>query len=272
MKFRKYHAAGNDFIIIDLPEFSKYCDEKKVEFDQAARFLCDRHFGIGADGILLYNNSSKIVEMRILNSDGSEAMMCGNGIRSFLRYLTEKKSFSAESVEISTRAGIVPSTVYYKSSLFDSASVRLKRPETLENPAVFGIVFNNATLKAAAINMGNPHLVINGENLTDSESLEAAILFQKKGDEEVNVEVIKKIDVSSKSIEIIVNERGAGFTLACGTGGGAAAYFLFLNKIIMPGEEWEFHFPGGTIFYTVDESGLVTMRGDAKFVFEGEID
>lgn len=267
--FFKYQAAGNDFIIMEEAGFTG---------NNAAR-ICDRHFGIGADGVLLYSaGTNSDAKMRIINSDGSEALMCGNGIRCFARYLFEQKNITGDTLRIQTASGIIPCKIKTDNSVFKEASVELGKPSIMpdKNGSVISarqITVSGKAVAVYGINIGNPHLVVIGNNLNKNESEMAARDLQQTGfiGKTVNVEVLSSIDAARKSCDIIVNERGAGFTLGCGTGGGASLFALFLEKTAARNERWSLNFPGGIISYYINDAEAVILQGTAEFVFRGTI-
>ncbi len=250
MKFYKYQAAGNDFIIT----------ETIIEPPYAAK-LCDRHFGIGADGVLICTKEEELYRMTIINSDGSYAKMCGNGIRCFIKFLRDYKNELSEKVKILTDSGLYECNVESEPFL---VSVNMGKP-------VVNNEISDKEFSITSVLTGNPHRVIIDSKLNKIEMKKAKELSEKyrfEG-EEANAEVVTSLNIQEKKLSLIVNERGAGFTMACGTGGTAVMKALVNRNIAKHDEWWELTFPGGEIAYFMDSFGIVTMKADAEFVFEG---
>ncbi len=287
LKFTKMQALGNDFILLDNR------DNKLRRIEKYARKLCDRRFGIGADQLLVLNNSRKAdFKMRIFNADGSEVEMCGNGIRCFAKYIWDNhmKSYY-QSLEIETLAGIIrpekegplirvdmgkpvlepkkipvkvkgaPKGKSHKSPIFNrQSSIIIDYPLRIKN----------RTFKITTVSMGNPHVVIPIKNLdTFSVSeygplIENHELFPKR----TNVEFIDVIN--AKNIKMRVWERGVGETMACGTGASAAAVAAVLLGLTT--RNVTVHLRGGKLLIEWSErDNHVYITGPAEKVFEGTI-
>jgi len=271
IKFYKYQATGNDFIIIEEDSLSTDIVKK----------LCDRNFGIGADGVLLYAPSNDYdAIMTIYNSDGSTAKMCGNGYRCFISWLYKKKDIKKRDYSVQTASGIISSSTKQKENeLF--ITVNLGKASQLKNYQNQSIppqhIDNDGTqFTAYSVEIGNPHLVFLSENGNpiSKKIAEKITKLYKSPDfigKEVNVEVVTNFQKQEKSLSLIVNERGVGFTLGCGTGGGATLYALREAQIAKYNEQWKFSFPGGDIFYKIDPDNSILMSGTATHVFSGEI-
>ncbi len=268
VRFYKYQAIGNDFVILDSMDITPH---------QAAT-LCDRHFGIGADGVLIYHPSrSADASMKIYNSDGSIAKMCGNGIRCFLHYIFTYKGIRKEQISVETGGGVVDCRVIERKGKFDASVIALGKPEIMENVSGVEVKGEHGnkqlTFIAHGVDIKNPHLVLVEKELNPIE--ESRDVALKMGGrllkDEVNVEVVRSIDVDEHEVEIVVRERGAGFTLGCGTGGGAVIYALNKMGLVEEKTEWNITFPGGTLKYFIND-GTVYMKGSAQLVFSGEID
>lgn len=264
-EFYKYHGTGNDFIIIDNRD--KSFDIKNTE---KIRLLCDRRLGIGADGLILMENSEKAdCFMNYFNADGTLAEMCGNGVRCLAKFFLEQTN--SREISIDTRAGI-KKIICNEDETF---SVDMGLPifshtdfpnetKTIEN-----ILFN-------FVSMGNPHAVAQVNNLEEinikilGPKIENNKIFPNK----INVEFIEKI--TDNHFKVKVWERGCGETLSCGT--GASAIFSIIEKIHLRYgvddkilKEITLEFPGGKLFLSKNEKGHVILRGPATFVFKGEI-
>ena len=238
MRFQKWHGLGNDFILIEG-------SLKNPNF--LAKKLCDRHFGIGADGLVLILPSTKAdYRMRIFNPDSSEAEMCGNAIRCVAKYINKK------SIRVETLAGIIEPELLSNGQV----KVNMGKPNHIGD-------FNQIT----AISIGNPHAVLFVKNFDfdwqkKGREIENNIkLFPKK----TNVEFVRVID--KNNLEVKVWERGAGATLACGTGACAAAFASFLKK--KTNNKVNVYLPGGKLKIEIKDN--IYMTGPAIKGFEGEI-
>jgi len=265
MNFVKMEGLGNDFIILDF--IDKPLEFSENELHVLARKLCDRHRGIGADGLLLLLSSDKaIIRMRIFNPDGSEAEMCGNGIRCLARYAFERK-IAGRQFDVETGAGnkhvqIFSSTdedveVEVNMGVYKFLSIDYRLPSQI--PAI----------SVNTISMGNPHCAIFLENIKDVPVEEWGRCIEKDPafSGGINVEFCQVI--GNDKIRVVVWERGAGRTLACGT--GACAAFAAASAKNMTGKSAEVVLDGGSLFIRQDEDGSILMRGPAREVFTGVI-
>jgi len=259
-EFYKYHGAGNDFIIIDNRD--KNFDTKNTE---KIRLLCDRHFGIGADGLILLESSDKAdCFMNYYNSDGTLAEMCGNGIRCTARFFLEQTKSDKKELLIDTRAGT--KKVICKDD--GSISINMGTPIFVskdfpkESKNIENILFE-------FVSMGNPHAVGFVKNISEinlsqiGPKIENNFYFPNK----INTELVEKI--TDNYFKVKVWERSCGATLACGS--GACAVFSILNKNKDIKEEITLEFPGGKLFLSKNHQGEMILRGPAEFVFKGEI-
>jgi len=276
--FEKYQGNGNDFILIDSRDnniFNKFQSDKTIEIKK----LCDRQFGIGADGVIFImepdgNNYAKMI---IYNSDGSEAQMCGNGIRCLIQYLHNFKNIAHNSFEyrIETKAGIKIAqylndeiTVKMGKPILDASSI----PTTIETyhnlvPS-YRFKESNFEQEGYAVGMGNPHLVF---FMNDISKISLSLLgpfFEnsKLFPEKTNVHFSQIID--KDNIKVLVWERGAGATLACGT--GACAVHVAAYQQGLCNEETTINLPGGNLrinWSRLDDE--ILMTGKAKKVFSG---
>lgn len=276
LEFVKSHGIGNDFIILDgLRE-----PLEDMDLSGLAVRLCERHFGIGADGILLVLPSGRAdYRMRIINSDGSEAEMCGNGIRCFARYLVSR-GLANDIVSIETLAGIkTVETSQGKDDLLFTVNMGKPLLEAAEIP-VFGYVgkvisqsldVHGTAYDITCVSMGNPHCVIFVEDKSVDDvalsetgpKIEMHSAFPKK----TNVEFAEVINRSEMKVRVW--ERGAGITLACGTGACASVVAGVLNGFVE--NQTEVHLPGGDLYIDWRSDGNVYMTGPAKEVFVGKI-
>jgi len=270
MEFVKMHGLGNDFILID----SRKQPLEGVNLSELAVKLCDRNFGIGADGLLIAGPSNTAdVKMMVFNPDGSEAEMCGNGIRCFAKYIYETLEKKKEIISIETLAGVMlPSIIEHKGRLA-VVEVDMGAPKQVQNSKV---KTQNGEYEGTLVSMGNPHCVIFVDDLNKIDigkvgpEIETHKMFPKR----TNVEFVHI--VSKKEITVKVWERGAGETLACGT--GACAAVVAGVKLGHLERDVLVHLPGGNLdieWQPASPSGgdddHVILRGPAETVFEGKI-
>jgi len=260
INFHKYEGAGNDFIMINN------LDGSIILTPEYIASICDRHFGIGADGVILLEKSDNAdCFMNYYNSNGTIAQMCGNGSRCTVKFFLEQTGYDLKEINIDTRAGIKN----IKINNDDTYSVNMGAPifESNDFPSstlnLEGFPFN-------CVSMGNPHTVTLVDKLEDIDiktigpKIENNSIFPNK----INVEFVEK--VSNDYYKVIVWERGCGVTLACGT--GACAVYAVLNPIDLAyGVEITLEFPGGNLFLSQNSLGEIILRGPANFVFSGEI-
>ena len=256
------HGLGNDFVLVDTRK------EKLdgIDLAELAQDICDRHFGIGADGLLLVWPSDKAdAKMQIFNPDGSEPEMCGNGIRCFAKYLYESMKEKKALLSVETKAGIMLPAVIAEKGNVSAVEVDMGVPQTGKDVTieVGGLKFD-----VHEVSMGNPHAIIFVDDLGSINLAEVGPLIEnhKNYPNRTNVEFVKVID--RKHVEVKVWERGAGVTLACGTGACAvAAASILANKT---DQEVIVKLPGGNldIEWNRDDKHIL-MRGPAETVFEG---
>lgn len=277
--FSKMQATGNDFIIINNLE-----NEFQYSFKLLAKYLCDRHFGVGADGVLILDKGNKAdYKMRIFNQDGSEAEMCGNGIRCFAKYLYEKKIINNTEFEIETLAGVKKVKLEVEGNTvvlvevdmgkpifeFDEISVYYENNAKTtynENELFEGIQINEFTVYP--ISMGNPHAVcfVNDVDEIDIEKAGKLIENYKYFPSKTNVEFVQI--KNNSTIKVRVWERGVGETLSCGTGACSSAVISNLYKSTE--SEVIVELRGGNLKIKYDGE-QVLMQGSAEFVYEGDI-
>lgn len=273
--FTKWHGLGNDFIIVN--GFT----ETISDYFSVAKIVCDRHFGIGADGLVLILPSDKAdFKMRIFNSDGSEAEMCGNVTRCVARYVYETGLTNKLQLSLETLAGIIkPELILNDMSAIDTIRVDMGEPRlrsseipTTGNPEETIIDFNlnlqDKPLSITCVSMGNPHCIIFTDNLEEinintlGSNIETHPMFPHK----TNVEFAQVI--TRQLIRMKVWERGAGITLACGTGACATLVAAVLNN--KSDRQAQIQLEGGTLLVEWQESNNhVYMSGPAVEVFRG---
>jgi len=275
IKFSKMHGAGNDYIYIDATV------ETPHELSDLARRMSDRHFGIGSDGLVAIMRSDVAdFRMRMFNSDGSEAEMCGNASRCIGKYVYDRGLTDKTEVTLETLAGIKTLHLHVVDSEVKTVTVDMGMPEL--RPEFVPALSRNPEAKIAeretvddfvyeitAVSMGNPHGVIFTDCITDRQvleqgpRLEVAEIFPRKA----NIEFAHVID--RNTIEMRVWERGTGETFACGTGACATAVAAVLNGLT--DREVEMRLRGGTLRIRWDETtGHVFMTGPAAFICDGQ--
>ena len=286
MKFSKLQATGNDFILVDT-----LTGPGEGDWGELARAMCDRHFGVGADGLILVQGSTIAdLKMRILNSDGSEAEVSGNGLRCLAKYaiakgLTGKMSPSAERsnlyLAIETLAGIRKVKAYMLGNKVNQVEVDMGLPQFQSEqipvkvkvdiiPILdYALVLNGKELTLALLSMGNPHAVsflsqpIADFHLTEiGQKVERHPMFPQR----TNFEVARVL--SRGKIEARVWERGVGATLACGSGACAIVVAAQLLDYVEP--QVDIMLPGGTLTVSWDRIGEVLLTGPVEEVFTGE--
>ena len=280
--FVKMHGLGNDFILIDC--LSKLLGDSSF-LSYLAKKLCDRNFGIGADGLILILPSSQAdLRMRIFNFDGSEAQMCGNGIRCFAKYAYENKLISKNKFAVETLAGIItPELIFQvlknKKVLrikVNMGTPKLRRREIPMNgedtPTVIDETLKinpEQTFKITCVSMGNPHCItfVNDVQSISVEEIGPKIENHSLFPEKTNVEFIQVLN--KQEINFRVWERGVGETLACGTGACAALAAAVLNN--KTDRKATIHLSGGDLDILWADDGYIYMTGPAELVFRGEM-
>ena len=288
MKFSKLQATGNDFILVDARTM-------EGEWSKLARATCDRHFGIGADGLILVQDSTSAdLKMRLFNSDGSEAEVSGNGLRCFANYVIEKglsaKISSREeqdncSLAIETLSGVRKVKAYILGNKVNRVEVNMGMPQfkpeqipiqveddipISSGPILdYPLVIDSKELTLAILSMGNPHAVsFPSRPIADfplselGPKVEGHPMFPQK----TNFEVARIL--SRAKIEARVWERGVGETLACGSGACAIAVAAQLLDYI--GQQVDIILKGGTLTVSWDSVGEVLLTGPVEEVFTGE--
>lgn len=277
MHFTKMQALGNDYIYIN-------CLAQEVENPSALSIrLSDRHFGIGSDGLILIKPSGDAdFAIEIYNADGSRAQMCGNGIRCVGKYLYEKGLTAKTSLQIATDAGIRKLHLEIEGRAVRSVSVSMGAPvfdpariplKGVTEPVIErALPFSIGEYTVTCLSMGNPHCVLFFEEALPERiraigpAIENDPLFPQR----TNVEFARQ--TGSASIQMRVWERGAGETLACGTGACAAVAAGVKVGRLPPGDEVAVQMPGGELRVRYAPGcDTVWMKGEAAFVFEGDL-
>jgi len=276
LPFTKMHGCGNDYIYIN-------CFEREINSPESLSvFLSDRHTGVGSDGVILILRSDVAdARMRMFNLDGSEGLMCGNGIRCVAKYVYDNGLVKKRRMRIETLSGIKFIEVFTRNGLVDSVKVDMGpaklRPEQIpvnlpgESVIARPVEIGGATCEITCVSMGNPHAVVFRESVEQLDLNEIGPLFENDSlfPDKVNTEFIELVD--SCHLKMRVWERGSGETQACGTGACAAAVAAVLNGHCKKDTDIHLQLLGGelTIRYT-DET--VYMTGGCVKVFEGAVE
>jgi len=261
VQFFKYEGLGNDFVVFDTGDESLVTPERAVE-------ICDRRFGVGADGVLLVLPSRKLgcdVRMRVINADGSLPEMCGNGVRCVAVHVARARGLRDGTIRVDTDAGVSPCAVEDADGegivTVDMGVIRLFGDRTLD--------VGGKSVSVTVADAGNPHAVLFGVFArTDIDHLGPRLARHPDFPRGTNVEFSR---VAGDGIDLVVWERGVGITLACGTGACATAAVAVSKGFVEKGRPIAVRLPGGRLDVTLDEAGHAIMRGPARFVFSGSI-
>jgi len=275
MKFAKLQATGNDFILIDADE--------EHNWSPLAKAMCHRHFGIGADGlIVLLPSQVADLRMRLYNPDGSEAEACGNGLRCLARYAIDRGLVDARELVVETLGGMRKVRPYGNLIQVDMGKPKFKADEIpmlieeeLDIILDYPIIVQGKKLLLTCLSMGNPHAVcFLDEPIANFPLAELGPVVEKHPlfPDRINFEVAnvlsQKPTEKLQKIEARVWERGVGETLSCGTGACAVAVAARLHDRVAG--DVDIILPGGVLTVAWDEVGEVMLRGPAEMVFQGE--
>lgn len=275
MKFTKMEGLGNDYVYVNC--FRETVDNPS----EVAKKVSDRHFGIGSDGLILIK-PSEVADFRMdmYNADGSQAEMCGNGIRCVAKYVYDYGLTDKTSISIETLAGIKYLDLQVTDGKVSLITVNMGSPELIPDkiPVISDskrvvdepIEVDGTTYKMTCVSMGNPHCIVFVEDTASFPLETVGPLFEnhERFPKRVNTEFIQLLD--RKTVNMRVWERGSGETLACGTGACASAVACILNGLTE--DEITLHLLGGDLIVRWDqEDNLVYMTGPARVVFDGEI-
>ena len=276
MKFTKMHGLGNDYVYVN-------CFEEKIDNPPAvARFVSDRHFGIGSDGLIMINPSKTAdFEMEMYNADGSRGEMCGNGIRCVAKYVYDYGLTDKTQISVETLGGIKYLDLTVEDGKVSLVKVDMGKPEleadlipiisereqVIDEP----IEVDGKEYHMTGVSMGNPHTVIYVDDVKglDLEKIGPKFENHERFPKRINTEFVHCID--RQTVEMRVWERGSGETLACGTGACAVAVASILNGYTE--REVEIRLLGGNLqIEWNEEDNHVYMTGPATVVFDGEIE
>ena len=264
VRFFKYSAAGNDFVIINESELVGFALTK----ENIVR-LCDRRFGIGADGILLHSapeSENAHAKMTIFNSDGSLAEMCGNGIRCFALYLATDCGMQFDPLRIETGNGLLEAHCEKVGNTF-RISATLGKAKVIDSTKT--ITAKGCEFERTGISTGNPHMVYIAKDKDCTVDVRELWELRELG-YETNVELVTMTDLVKNCAKVDVYERGAGRTPACGTGGAAVVNTLYLSGKIQKNQPFTVKYPGGDIDYTIADDGETVISGIPLRIFTGE--
>jgi diaminopimelate epimerase len=270
----KYEALGNDYLVVDAERFGARLGAARV------RALCDRHRGVGSDGVLAVGRSRRAdVGLRIFNPDGSEAERSGNGLRIAARFAFEAGHVRRPRFSIETRAGVVPAEIELRAGRIGGVRVGLGRARfdaraipMLGVPGeVVGelLAVGGRGLRVTGVSLGNPHCVVFVRELVAEELRELGprIETHRRFPRRTNVQLARVR--SRRRIDVLVWERGAGETLASGTSAAAAAAAALKNGLVE--RSVAVHMPGGRLDVAIDEGWEVALRGPATPVFRARL-
>ncbi len=269
-RFFKYHGLGNDFVILDRRESGRDIDAATT------RALCDRHRGIGADGVLvLLTSPAGHPQMVVHNADGDVGEMCGNGLRCAVKYLVDHGTAKPAELSVQTGAGLLACRVRYERGLAEEVEVQMGAAQ-LQGPLLPShqpfvrqpLAFHPGVVGTALV-LGVPHLVLFDRPLEDAARLGPALERSPLFPARTNVDVAQ---VERGAVSLAVWERGCGLTLACGTG-ACATVAAGVHEGRLPGDQWiPVTLPGGTLRVRVSKDlSEVVMVGPATAVFEGDL-
>lgn len=280
LEFEKYHGLGNDYVLINDIEWNIPEDKKS----KLAIKLCEFHFSIGADGLIFVCKSDKAdIKMRIFNNDGTEAEMCGNGIRCFSKYVYENSIVRKEEIKIETLKGIMVARNIITEEKVISVQIDMGPPilnyeeipvisESLSNKCINEpIAILDKIFNFSAVSMGNPHAVIFIKTQLNDDELNmygATIESHERFPNKVNVEFVKVI--SDEEAIVRVFERGVGITNSCGTGACASVVAGSLLGIFKKNTPITVHNDGGDLRITYSKT--VLMEGPVNKVFTGVLE
>ncbi len=275
IKFSKYTGAGNNYIYVDGRE-------KNYNWNDLAKSISDKNFGIGSDGLIVLDKSEIAdFEMIMFNADGSEGEMCGNGVRCMARFAEEVEVIKPNkgNIKVATKAGIKVINPYYENNIMTKASVDMGSPifdatkipvlpDTIENDIpIVNFKYNDLSLKLYCVNTGVPHCIAYIDEPVynfDLEKIGPLVEKYEKFPQGVNFEIVNK-----KEDKYIVRvwERGSGITLACGT--GATAVAAISKKLNLFDDVLDMNFPGGDLSCTCSNDPSINMEGPIDYIGSG---
>lgn len=273
LHFTKMHGCGNDYVYIST------FDQTIADPVELTKKLSDRRFGIGGDGVILIGPSDRAdAEMRIFNMDGSEAQMCGNGIRCVAKFMYDENIARREVLRIGTRSGIKEVQLHFEGDEVSGVTVDMGKaifeptqlPVLLEGSAVIDrpVEIDGETYRITCVSMGNPHciLFVEDPSILPLETIGPVFEHAPLFPERINTEFVRVVDQTH--LQMRVWERGSGETLACGTGACASVVAAVENGFCPKGEPVTVSLPGGDLQITYTDEHVL-MQGPAVTVFRG---
>ena len=277
VNFTKMHGIGNDYVYVDGFK------EKIPNPNAFSKFISDRHFGIGGDGLVMILPSEKAdFRMRIFNADGSEAKMCGNATRCIGKFVYEVGYTTKTNITLETLSGIKYLKLNVEDGMVISVEVNMGKAilfpkeipvlSELERFIKQPMTIDDKTYEVTCVSMGNPHAVIYCDDVDHLplETIGPKFEFNPLFPERINTEFVQIIN--DHTVKMRVWERGSGETWACGTGACAVAVSSVLNGYCKQGEEITVQLRGGDLKITYEQDGTVLMKGPATKVFDGTIE
>lgn len=277
MKFTKMHGIGNDYVYVNCFE------ETVIDPAATAKYVSDRHFGIGSDGLILIKPSDIAdCEMDMYNLDGSQGAMCGNGIRCVAKYVYDHGIVNKTNISIATKSGVKYLDLAVRDGKVSMVRVNMGSPilnarqipvvadteEVIDAP----LEIDGVTYHFTAVSMGNPHAIVYVDDLENLDIAKIGPLFENNivFPDRVNTEFVKVTGPNTLSMRVW--ERGSGETLACGTGACAVAVASILNGVADENKPVTVKLLGGELQILWNrQENIVYMTGEAVTVFEGEI-
>ena len=260
MRFTKMHGLGNDYLYV--------FGEAPQNASKLSILLSERHMGAGADG-MIWISPSDIADfkMRIFNADGSEAKMCGNGIRCVGKYLYDKGYTQKANLTIETLSGLRTLTLHRDGEKVTSVSVNMGKATANERMT---LQVEDTTVSCIPVSVGNPHIVLFVEDITaiPLTSLGPKLEKHEVFEDGVNVEFVEVL--TEQELRMRVWERGSGVTMACGTGACASAMAAISCGFCKYDAPMIVHLDGGDLTIQISADNTVTMTGPAEFVYEGD--
>lgn len=261
LAFHKYEGLGNDFVLVEA-------DHESAVTPERARDLCDRRFGIGADGVLLLlppSSSAAATRMRVINADGSVPEMCGNGLRCAVLHVARTRAQVAGELTFDTDAGLRPCVVDDRDGrglvTVDMGEVRVTEEVQLD--------IDGERWDLTLADAGNPHAVITrAATRSVIDVVGPRVATHARFVAGTNVEFAT---FAQGSVDLVVWERGVGVTLACGTGACATVAVGVAKGLVARGQEAKVKLPGGILHVTILDNGHAIMRGPARRVFSGQV-
>jgi len=272
MEFTKMHGLGNDFLIFED-------DGMGTDWNALAEDLCRRRLSVGADGIMVVLPSACAdIRMRIINADGSEAEMCGNGIRCFAKYVYERGIVTKEAMTVETLAGIMKPRLTINGDKVTEVSVDMGKPSfdrehipMVGEGSAFDVSIEAAghSVTISSLLMGVPHTMVLTEDIDalDTAALGPAIEKHAVFPRKTNVNFVQVLD--RENIRVVTWERGAEFTLACGTGSCASVVAMYKKGLIEP--KASVHLAAGRLLIEYLDDGRVIMTGPAQEVYTSKL-